>query len=307
MLAKRKITFLVAALLVVLFAVGACGASPASRGGASPAPSASASKPAPSAPASKPAPADGPIWQLKWQADFSQPAPLGSFSGCDNYDRTPEAYCSGLPANLQWQWWAYPYPWPDSATEVHLPVGGYYDPGQTVSISGGQMHIRMFRQTSSVHSAAVVPKASIGMLYGKFVETFKVDPDGSPGYGSAHLLWPTSAPLDYEVDYPEGSWDAGYCIHVHSAFEKGLRSFCPSGVTWTQWNTTEIDWTPTSLTFFLNGRQIFQVTGKNWVPDEPMSWIIQNQAAINGEQALPNSSAQLNISHVAVYSYEGEG
>jgi hypothetical protein len=29
------------------------------------------------------------------------------------------------------------------------------------------MHIRMYRTTGSIHSAAVLPKAAIGMVYGK--------------------------------------------------------------------------------------------------------------------------------------------
>ena len=57
-----------------------------------------------------------------------------------------------------------------------------------VTISGGRMHIRMFRTDSSVHSAAVVPKASIGLYHGKYVDRFRVDPDSDIGYGMAHLL-----------------------------------------------------------------------------------------------------------------------
>jgi hypothetical protein len=34
-----------------------------------------------------------------------------------------------------------------------------------------------------------------------------------------------------------------------------------------------------------------------------MSWIIQNETALNGEAAPENSSAQLNISYVAVFTY----
>jgi hypothetical protein len=42
------------------------------------------------------------------------------------------------------------------------------------------------------------------------------------------------------------------------------------------------------------------------VPDERMSWIIQNETALNGEVAPENSSGQLDISHVAIYSYAGK-
>jgi hypothetical protein len=293
--AMRRVAYLAAALLAAALAATACGSSPApATGGATGTPTASGDSGT-----------SGPVWQLRWQTDFSEPAQLGSFSGCDNYDRTPAAYCSGLPADLRAQWWAYPYMWPDTATEQHRALGGYYDPGSTVWISGGQMHIRLFRTTSWIHSAAVVPKASIGLLYGKYVERFMVSPDSAPGYRGAHLLWPTGDPIDYEVDYPENEWDLplGFCVHVHSVFQKIVANSCPNAQ-WTQWHTTEIDWWPGNLTFYLDGREIYHITG-SYVPTEPMSWIIQNESALTGAPAPENSAAQLNLSYVAVYSYAG--
>jgi hypothetical protein len=293
---------LLTALLTAALTVTACGSPTApATGSASQAPSASPGTDSGGSPAGA-----GPVWALKWQTDFSQPAPLGSFSGCDNNDRTPAAYCSGLPADLRSQWWAYPSMWPDTATERHKTLGGYYDPGHTVWISGGQMHIRLFRTTSWIHSAAVVPKASIGLLYGKYVERFRVSPGSAPGYRGAHLLWPTSDPVRYEVDFPENEWDLplGFCVYVHSAGEKKVAGHCPDAQ-WTQWHTTEIDWWPGNLTFYLDGALVYHLTG-NYVPTERMSWIIQNESALFGTPAPENSAAQLNLSYAAVYSYAGQ-
>lgn len=246
--------------------------------------------------------ANTPSWTLKWSTDFPTSAKLGQFSGCDNNVSSADAYCSGLPASLRSQWWAYPYPWPDTATERHLPVGGYYDPASTVWISGGQMHIRMFRTTSWVHSAALVPKAADGVKYGEFFETFSVS-QVAPGYKSAHLLWPTSGSDKYEVDFPENAWTTSICAYAHSTSEATQASFCPS-ISWTGWHTSEIQWAPGSVTFYLDGKQVGQVTG-DWVPTENMAWIIQNESSLTGPAAPENSSAQINISHVAVYSYGG--
>ena len=44
----------------------------------------------------------------------------------------------------------------------------------------------------------------------------------------------------------------------------------------------------------------------NFVPTQPMSWIIQNQANLKAPWAAKNSSAQIDISYVAVYSYAGK-
>jgi hypothetical protein len=252
--------------------------------------------------------AGSPLWQLKWQTDFPQAAPLGSFSGCENYDRTPAAFCSGLPAGLRSQWWAYPTGWPDTATEQHQRLGGYYDPAHTISISGGQMHIRLFRDAGPIHSAVVVPKAAIGLTYGKYVERFRAsNPETTTGYKASHLLWPTNeGALNYEVDFPEGEFDSGFCVHVHSVSQgAATKNICPPGATWATWNTTVTEWWPGNLAFFINGTEVYHLTGK-WVPDQPMSWIIQNETALNGEIAPQHSSAQLNISYVAVYTYTGK-
>src|SRR3984957_16859997 len=182
--AVRNLACLAAAGL----ALCACSTVTGGTGADSPSPSSPAASASPSAsstrPGSKAVEAVGsPLWQLKWQTDFAQSAPLGSFSGCDNYDDTTEAFCGGLPASVRSHWWAYPTGWPDTATENHLRLGGYYDPAHTISISGRQMHIRMFRDAGPIHSATVVPKAAIGLTYGKYVERFRVsDPGSSTGY-----------------------------------------------------------------------------------------------------------------------------
>jgi hypothetical protein len=290
--------------------VGGCGsaassaAHPSARAPASPT-SISDANPK-SASASTEHQAASPLWQLKWQTDFPDSATAGSFSNCGNDARTPAAYCGGLPTNVRSQWWAYPTGWPDTATEAHLPLGGYYDPARTVSISGGQMRIRMFRANGPIHAAAVVPKAAIGLLYGKYVETFRVsDPHSSTGFKSSHLLWPTGNSPKFEVDFPEGEWDSNFCLHVHAAAAgSATKNYCPTNVSWGTWNTTAIEWWPDNLAFYLNGTEICHLTGK-WVPDERMSWIIQNETALNGELAGENSSGQLNLSHVAVYTYNG--
>jgi hypothetical protein len=246
--------------------------------------------------------AQGPHFQLKWQSDFTQAAPLGSFSGCDhNADsNNSTSYCSGLPSSLQSQWWAYPSSWPDTAESGqlgHFSVGGHYDPAQTVWISGGQMHIRMFRGTSGVHSAAVVPKAAMGMKYGEFTETFEVSKVAA-GYKSAHLLLPTGNAA-YEIDFPENSWDKTFCAFDHHP-DGSKNSYCPADATWTSWHTTKIVWMPGSASFYLDGKLI----GKSLTsPDVPMEWVIQNESSTDGESAAANSSAQINISNVAVYSY----
>lgn len=238
-----------------------------------------------------------PHWRLAYSTTFEQPAKLGKFSGC-----TQNEVCASLPANVKWQWWAYPFDWPDTATQRNYPVGGYYNPSQTVWISGGQMHIRMYRVNGAVNSAALVPREARNRLYGQYVETFRVS-QISQGYKSAHLLWPSNGNQNtttYEVDFPENEWDTTISGFIH----KGNNQLSyDTAAKWSSWHTSIIRWWPGHLQLLLDGKVIANTT-KN-VPTVPMDWIIQNESALNGESAPKNSSAQMDISYVAYYAYQG--
>ena len=260
------------------------------------------SEPSPSQPSpSQPSPARGGPWKPVWSSDFTVSARLGSFGGGGNGS---SVHAPDLPSALQGQWGAYPSGWPDTATQRGYPVGGYYDPARTAWISGGQLHMRMYRGASGpVHSAALVPLAARDRTYGKYVETFRVS-QMAAGYKSAHLLWPSSGDQNtssFEVDYPENEWDTGISAYVHDG--DAPQQVFPANASWGSWHTTEIDWTPHRLAFFMDGKLIGATT--SGVPNVPMDWIIQNESALNGESAAPNSSAQIDISHVAYYSYTG--
>ncbi len=268
-------------------------------GSSRPSPMSQPSPGEPSPPA--PTPATGGPFRLAWSSNFTRNAPRGSFGGGGNGS---SVNAPDLPSGLQSQWGAYPSGWPDTATQRGLPVGGYYDPATTVWISGGELHMKMWRGASGpVHSAALVPLAAQGRKYGKYVETFRVS-KAAVGYKSAHLLWPSNGDQDtnsFEVDYPENEWDLGISAYVHYG-DAPQQSF-DADAGWTSWHTTEIDWTPQRLSFYLDGKLIGSTA--NGVPSVPMDWVIQNESALNGESAAPNSSAQIDISHVAYYSYTG--
>ncbi|TVL89836.1 glycoside hydrolase family 16 protein [Streptomyces sp. LX-29] len=221
--------------------------------------------------------------------------PIGSFSDCDHYVDTPRAYCGGLTGATRADWWAYPAGWPDTATQRGYPVGGRYDPASTVWISGGQMHIRMWRGIlGPVHSATVVPKKLMGMTYGRYEERFRVS-RVAPGYKSAHLLWPAVNDGCSEIDFPELEWTGTIHAFAHPA-DCGPHVGFDTGRRWTDWHTSVIEWKPGEVRFLLDGELVGSAT--TGVPDRPMNWIIQNEAALNGDRAAPGSRAQLDIAYV---------
>jgi hypothetical protein len=250
-----------------------------------------------------------PTWHLRFADGFNTPVARGRFTGCDHNTDTPQAYCSGLPASVRSAWWAYPAGWPDTATQRGYPVGGYYDPATTLSISpspwgDGQLHIRMWRGASGpVHSATVVPKAAMGLRYGKYEERFRVS-HVATGYKSAHLLWPVSndACPNCEIDFPELEWTGQISAFAHHRDSiGGDQDAYDTGKTWTSWHTSDILWQPGSVTFLLDGHVVGHSTTA--VPNTPMDWDIQNESALDGSSAAPNSWAQMDITYVKVWSY----
>ncbi|MFE2486043.1 glycoside hydrolase family 16 protein [Streptomyces mirabilis] len=251
-----------------------------------------------------PAHAAGPSFHRVLNDNFSWTVPVGSWSDCDHNTDTRQAYCSGLPAYASRNWWAYPAGWPDTATQRGYRVGGYYDPASTLSVSGGQLHVRMWRgRTGPVHSATVVPKAAMGLRYGKFEERFRVSRVAT-GYKSAHLLWPVdnNACPNCEIDFPELEWSGQIAAFMHHKNSVGGdQDAYDTGQRWTSWHTSDVIWLPGSVTFVLDGKVVGHSTTA--VPNTPADWDIQNESALNGESAAPNSWAQMDIDYVRVWSY----
>lgn len=242
-------------------------------------------------------------WHLRFADYFNTDVPRGRFTGCGHNVDTPRAYCAGLTGSIRATWWAYPKGWPDTATQRHYPVGGYYDPATTLSITGGQLHIRMWRGTGPVHSATVVPKAAMGLKYGKFEERFRVSKVAT-GYKSAHLLWPVdnNACPNCEIDFPELEWTGQIAAFAHHRDNiGGNQDAYDTGKTWTSWHTSDILWTPGNVTFVLDGRTVGHSTTA--VPNTPMDWDLQNESALDGSSATPNSWAQMDIAYVRVWSW----
>ncbi|KWT61851.1 hypothetical protein ADL21_11235 [Streptomyces albus subsp. albus] len=248
-----------------------------------------------------------PRWVPMFADDFDIPVPLGSFSDCNHYADTPRAYCGGLSGSVRDNWWAYPNTWPDTAKQRGYPVGGTYHPEDTVSVSpdvsgDGQMHLRMWRPANGgdVHSATVVPKKLMEQTYGAYEETWRVS-KAAPGYKSAHLLWPVDNDGCSEIDFPELEWNTTVAGFAHPS-DCGEQDAFDTNAKWTDWHTSRIEWTPGRIRFYLDGKLVGEST--RGVPDRPMNWDIQNESALNGDQAAPGSWAQMDITSVRGWAWK---
>ena len=142
------------------------------------------------------------------------------------------------------------------------------------------------------------PKAADDVKYGRFIEVVRVS-KVTQGYKSAHLLWPVGNAYN-EVDFPENEWTTSPSAYVHYG---GPTVSFETNISWTDWHTYEIRWQPGSLAFYVDGKLVGDTT--HGVPDVNMSWIIQNESALQGPSAPVNSYAQMDISYVEYDKYTG--
>lgn len=247
-------------------------------------------------------------FELAWSEGFDRPAPLGSFGDCDHAAGTPAAFCGRLPGAYRKSLWAYPAGWPDTAKSGQLGrfrVGGVYHPEDTVWVSksaagDGQLHVRMFRPRAGgdAHVAAVVPKAAMGMTFGRFVVRERVSRAGV-GFKTADLRWPVVNEGCSEMDFPEASHHQGPSAFFHPSSCGAQLSF-DSGVSWSAWHTYVVEASPVGTRFLVDGRVVGETSR---VVGRPMDWVLQNETDLSGESAAPGAVDQVDVTSMSVYRY----
>lgn len=268
--------------------------------------------PAPSAPAPNSLPkGDLPGWDQIYAENFNSavksPVPVGRFSGCDNNEDTPAAFCSGLPAG-KWRdtLWAYPSGWPDTAKSGAdgndgAPYGGTYRPERTVSIGKGYdgtgtLKVAMFRPASAGPTGdnvvgTVVPRKCMDLTDGRYSARVKVT-KADDGFKSAWLRYEGERA---EVDYPEvdGYRTSNVAAFVHpggSNVQTSARMTTAHTYTWERRGST--------VTFYLDGNKLrsFPTTLTR------SSWIWQNESRIEGgDYADPGNAATIEVTWATCY------
>ena len=218
-----------------------------------------------------------PGWTQVFAEDFTTAAPLGSFL-----------------ASYGSRWGAYPSPWKD--TSGH----GVYNPGKTMSASGGMMDLWVHTESGVHYVAAPQPKLPT-MTYGRFSARFQAD--STAGYKVAWLLWPDSGvwPADGEVDFPEGDLNSNMSAFAHFASSGGGQDAFTLPTTFAGWHTATINWTPGKLVFLLDGKIVG--TSTKLVPSKPMHWVMQTETTLNGSVPSNSASGHVRVDWVTAYAY----
>lgn len=122
-----------------------------------------------------------------------------------------------------------------------------------------------------------------------------------PGPTQVAILWPVSG-WPPEIDFDEtygGTTSTQATLHYTSA---NLQIHRNLQIDMTAWHTWGVIWTPTSITYTVDGRVWGTVTGASVVPDQPMMLTLQQQTWCSSGYACPTSPESTDINWVAEYT-----
>lgn len=234
-----------------------------------------------SSPSGEPMPtAAPPGWRRVFADDFLTDVAQGGFAS----------------SSYQQRWGWYPKPWRDTSGN------GAYNP-DIISVSGGVLSKNLRTIGGQPQVAAIVPKlqggtAAHGQLYGRYTVRFRAD--SIQGFKVAWLQWPDSEEWDDgEIDFPEGDLTGTIGAYHHCANIGDPERNCfarDTTLSFQNWHTATLEWTPGRVSFFLDGQQIG--TSTEHVPSTSMHWVLQTETRLTGGPPPAAAAGRVQIDWV---------
>lgn len=179
---------------------------------------------------------------------------------------------------------------------------GWFDQS-IISAQGGLLDLNVHTSAAGKPlGAAPIPLVNGkwgGQTYGRF--SVRMRADAMPGFGAAFLLWSDANNWnDGEIDFPEGKFDGTGWAFDHCVGNPSSNCLAvDTGKTFPTWHTYTIDWTPSSLSYELDGKVIAKTTSN--IPSKPLHWVMQ--VGTNGSKPAANVSGKVQIDWATVYTY----
>jgi hypothetical protein len=177
-----------------------------------------------------------------------------------------------------------------------------WDPANDV-VSGGELHL------------LATPAGGVGgvgyrgnpQTYGMYLVRLKGDYEPGLQMSNIALLWPDSSAWPPEIDFFEdhGGTRSGYLATLHPGPDghNSNQVHVEVANNATQWHTYGVEWTPTTITFTIDGHaagSVISRTGLPAWPDIPMNLDLQSQ---NLGSAQPSHTIEtMTVDWVAEYA-----
>jgi beta-glucanase (GH16 family) len=123
-----------------------------------------------------------------------------------------------------------------------------------------------------------------------------------PGPTTVHLLWPVARVWPPEIDFNETGGDVtstSATVHFDNPTSIDQRTL---KIDMTQWHTWGVIWTPSSITYTVDGQVWGKVAVASEIPDQAMTLDLTQQTWCSQGYACPTSPQSTQIDWVAEYT-----
>jgi hypothetical protein len=180
------------------------------------------------------------------------------------------------------------------------------DPGaqwspSNVAVKDGMLELTTSRNPAN-HTEWIsggVCDCGVPMTYGAYFVRSRIT---GPGPSQVELLWPADNQWPPELDFAE-SWGDTNEIQGTDHYGTGNNAAINDVmVNLRKWHTFGMIWTPTSITYILNGRAWWTFSDASKIPQLPMTLDLTQQTWCTAGWACPGSTERLYIDWIAEYA-----
>jgi len=172
-----------------------------------------------------------------------------------------------------------------------------------LTVSGGLLNINTFQDPAyggGWVTGGTCPCGIPGQTYGAYFVRSRMT---GPGPTNVALLWPDANVWPPEIDFNEtyGSTTATSAT-VHWGAGNSQYPVRLSAIDMTRWHTWGVIWTPTSITYTVDGQVWATVSNSSaQIPNIPMHLSLQSQTWCASGWACPTAPASMQVNWIAEY------
>ena len=168
-------------------------------------------------------------------------------------------------------------------------------------VSGGMLQLNAWQDPAynGEWVTGGVCQCGHGQTYGAYFVRSRVT---GPGPTQVELLWPVANVWPPEIDFNEtlGTTDGtSATVHFGSANGQDQRTL---SIDMTQWHTWGVIWTPSSVTYTVDGRAWSTVMNTSEIPNQAMTLDLQQQTWCSSGWACPTAPQSMDVDWAAEYS-----
>lgn len=226
-------------------------------------------------------------------ADSSEPSGMAppSASALSGYSQSYVTDFSG--SSLPSGWYTY-------SGQPGGDPGAQWAPGH-VQVSGGLLQLNTYQDSSygGEWVSGGLCQCGHAQAYGAYFVRARLTGAGPTG---VMLLWPSANVWPPEVDFNEtggGVSGTSATVHYSSTNKQDQRSL---SIDMTKWHTWGVIWTPTSITYTVDGRVWGTVTNTAEIPSIAMTLDLQQQTWCSSGWACPSAPQSMQVDWVAEYT-----